>query len=96
MSNAEIIYCGSHSPHIGETLAANFLYHKLPNGKILVNYYLPVDLGHDMREIDIVVINHNGNCFGSTPIRVTARSQMPRTSHQCGNASYSLSCSSHQ
>jgi hypothetical protein len=58
MTSVEVIHCHPH-PHIGETLAANYLRHHLPGGSVLlVNYYLPYPPG--TLEIDLVVINRNG------------------------------------
>jgi len=57
MSDVEVIHCHP-NPHIGETLTANYLRHRLPAGALLVNYHLPDATG--TLEIDIVVLNYNG------------------------------------
>ena len=57
MSDVDVIHCHP-NPHIGETLAVNFLRHHLPAGVLLANYHLPDATG--TQEIDVVVLNYNG------------------------------------
>lgn len=55
----EVRYCaGQVAPHVGEELTAVYLRQHLPDGVLLVNYYLPDPPG--MLEMDVVVINQNG------------------------------------
>jgi len=55
----QVRYCKGHiSPHVGEELTAVYLRQNLPDGVLLVNYYLPDGTG--MLEMDVVVINQNG------------------------------------
>lgn len=57
VSKVEVINCHP-NPHVGETLAANYLRYHLPSGIVLVNYHLPD--GSGTQEIDLVVLNYNG------------------------------------